>query len=224
MFSTLAQRCASVINSAKRAKELATVPLVRAGAYKKVGAASAQRPQLPSASWACGCGLQVWASECFQCGSDRYEGLTALVEVVSPRPRPVKAVPRKKPNITESVALLRKFILAKQAEKLQRDLSPSLSDEGQGALRSFQEVHPEDYRAIKFAGGFKTVAQDFPHMVSFEPTGALSAPPSSEQARLKKLKKTPIMLCDAFVKNGGQVVNFDKFYSDFGVANKPAAV
>lgn len=184
--------------------------------------------RLASASWVCGCGLRVWASECFRCGNERrvVAEVPPLTKGSSASPLPERQT--RNPSTENAVTVLRKFILDVDEGKLKEDIPPNISAQYKIKLvsQTFIKAHPEAALVIKRAGGYKLVAQDFPHLIAFgeKGFGLLSAPPASEQARLKQSQRKPIMLADAFIEAGGEVLSFDSFNAMFGGGNKPVAV
>lgn len=191
--------------------------------------ALARAPQrLASASWVCGCGLRVWASECFRCGSERRVVAEAPSLAKDASASLLHEGQTKKTSTEIAVTVLRQFILDVDEGKLTHEFPPDLSAQDKLKLvsQTFLKVHPKYAQEIKRAGGLKLVAQDFSHLISYgeKGVGILSAPPASEQARLKQLQRKPIMLADVFIDAGGEVLSFDRFNSIFGEGNKPAAV
>ena len=125
----------------------------------------------------------------------------------------------------EAVTVLRKFAIDVEAGKQSEEFSNDLTvQERLGMItRTFFKLHPKAAQAIKRAGGYKIVAQDFSHLVTYD-NGVLTAPPTSEQAKLKELQRKPVMLSDVFRKAGGEVLDFSRFNDFYGNDNKPAAV
>jgi len=180
---------------------------------------------IASAFWVCTCGLRAWSSECFRCGSVRHSGDAESKSRAVKAAKPLDGPPKRKLSTIEAVAILRNYAIDVEAGKLSEVISVDLTVQERLSLvtRTFFKLHPRAARTIKLAGGYKIVAQDFSHLVTFE-NGSLTAPPISEQAKLKALQRKPVMLSEVFRKAGGEVLDFDRFDEFFGKDNKPTAV
>lgn len=177
---------------------------------------------IASASWVCTCGLRAWSSECFRCGSERH---SARAESKPRVATGVNGPSKTKLSTIEAVTVLRNFAIDVEAGKQSEEFSNDLTvQERHGMItRTFFKLHPKAAQTIKRAGGYKIVAQDFSHLVTYD-NGLLTAPPISEQAKLKELQRKPVLLSDVFREAGGEVIDFSRFDAFFGNDNKPAAV